>query len=401
MARTPDNLYRLGLTQNPLGQGLLLASLALMALGVVMVFSALSTVSQPAAWYARIDIRQALFAGLALLVLVAGSYVDYHRFGFGRGLLGRAWLTFPAVLLAVSFVLACLVYVPGIGHAVEGRTRWIRVGPSQYQIQFQPSEVLRLALVIFLAAWLTRPQCNLKSFRTFAAGVVLSLICIVPVIKEDFGMSLLIILAGLATLLLAGVPWYYLLSLVPPGAAGFYVMILAKADRLNRMMALMNPWDMNNPSAYQPRQSLLAIIDGGWTGKGLGNGLLKQGYLPEKSTDFIFAVFSEEWGFIGALLLIGLILMWIYQARKSALVAADPFGRVLAGSLGAVIAMQMVMHIAVGEVALPPTGMSLPFVSAGGTSLVVMCAAVALMTSVAATRARETSEQELLLAAAA
>ncbi|HOD81652.1 MAG: Lipid II flippase FtsW [Planctomycetes bacterium ADurb.Bin126] len=398
MARTPDNkLCRIPLAHNPLGQGLMLASLALLALGVVLVFSALASVSSSAVWYARTDVRQAIFAAVALLAMLVLWKFDYHRLQFDRR------LRLPAVLLGLALVTAFLVYVPGIGHAVEGRYRWIRVGPSQYQIQFQPSEVLRLALVIFLASWLTRPSCNLRSFwRTFVPGVGLTMMCIVPVIKDDFGMSLLIILSGLVTLLLAGVPWYYLASLIPPGAAAFYVMVISKADRLNRMMALVNPWDMNNPSAYQPRQSLLAIINGGWTGTGLGSGLLKQGYLPERTTDFIFAIPCEELGFVGALLLLGLILMWIYQARKAAVTAPDQLGRVLAGSLGAVIAMQMVMHVSVASVALPPTGMSLPFVSAGGTSLVVMAGAVAIMVSVTASRyAKDAATEELLAAAPA
>ena len=398
MARTPDdNLCRIPLAHNPMGQGLMLATLALLALGVVLVFSALAGLSPSAAWYARIDVRQAIFAALALLAMLALWKFDYHRLEFDRR------LRLSLVLLIAALVAAFLVYVPGIGHAVEGRYRWIRVGPSQYQIQFQPSEVLRLALVVFLAAWLTRPSCNIRSFwRTFVPAVALTLACIVPVIKDDFGMSLLIILSGLATLLLAGVPWYYLASLVPPGAAAFYVMVISKADRLNRMMALANPWDMNNPSAYQPRQSLLAIINGGWTGTGLGSGLLKQGYLPERTTDFIFAIPCEEMGFAGGVLLLGLILMWIYQARKAAVTAPDRLGRVLAGSLGAVIAMQMVMHVSVASVALPPTGMSLPFVSAGGTSLVVMAGAVALMVSVTATRrAKDAATEERLAAAPA
>ena len=149
------------------------------------------------------------------------------------------------------------------------------------------------------------------------------------------------------------------------------------------MIAWQYPYS-DNPCAYQARESLMAILTGGWAGKGLGRGSVYLGYLPEGSTDFIFSVYCEQLGFIGALLLAGLILLWIWNARKIALRAADRFGYLLAGSLGFLIAMQAVMHIAVALVAAPTTGMGLPFLSAGGTSLLITAGAVAMMISVSA-----------------
>jgi cell division protein FtsW len=149
---------------------------------------------------------------------------------------------------------------------------------------------------------------------------------------------------------------------------------------------MLDPWCRTNPSAYQPRQALIAIISGGWFGKGPGRGILKFGFLPEDSTDFIFAAFCEEWGFVGAMLLMALVTMWIWFAWRSAMHAGDKFGRTLAGSLGFLIAVQAVMHITVNVSKMPPTGVSLPFVSAGGTSLVILAGAAALIASVAARR---------------
>jgi cell division protein FtsW len=145
-------------------------------------------------------------------------------------------------------------------------------------------------------------------------------------------------------------------------------------------------WSPDNATAYQPRQSLLAILSGGWFGKGIGSGTLKLGFLPEDSTDFIFSALCEEWGVVGALVLLGVLILWIRHAWQISLEAPDRFGQVLAAGLGFLIAAQALLHIGVDTVVLPPTGMSMPFVSAGGTSLVLMAGAVALIVSVSARR---------------
>jgi cell division protein FtsW len=176
-----------------------------------------------------------------------------------------------------------------------------------------------------------------------------------------------------------------MLILAPPvGAASWH--FLKDPYRWNRILAWLDPWSQSNASAYQARESLVAILTGGWTGKGLGNGMTKLGYLPEDSSDFIFSVFCEEWGFVGSLLLMGLVLMWIWHAWKAAARARDRFGQVLAGSLGFLIAFQAVLHIAVAIVVAPTTGMGLPFISAGGTSLIITVAAAAMIISVSAHR---------------
>ncbi|GAF72086.1 unnamed protein product, partial [marine sediment metagenome] len=188
------------------------------------------------------------------------------------------------------------------------------------------------------------------------------------------------------TMLLAGVPWYYLATLIPPAAGAFYVLVMRSPYRWRRILAMLDPWSSANPSAYQPRQALLAITTGGWWGKGLGGGMQKLGYLPEDSTDFIFSVYCEEFGFLGAVLLVGLFLLWMWQARRAIVTAGDELGRVLVGALGFLVAVQAVLHVAVATGAAPPTGATLPFISAGGTSLVVLAAAVAAMVSVTAHR---------------
>ncbi|GAG08442.1 unnamed protein product, partial [marine sediment metagenome] len=257
----------------------------------------------------------------------------------------------------------------------------------KFQIGFQPSELIKVLLVIFLAAYLSRAALNVRSFtRAFLPAVLVTGGCVALIITHDFGTGLIIAISALVTMLLAGVPWHYLMALVPPAVVGCGFLILNSGYRMARIRAMLDPWCRTNPSAYQPRQALIAIISGGWFGKGPGRGILKFGFLPEDSTDFIFAAFCEEWGFVGAMLLMALVTMWIWFAWRSAMHAGDKFGRILAGSLGFLIAVQAVMHITVNVSMMPPTGVSLPFVSAGGTSLVILAGAAAIIASVAARR---------------
>ena len=213
------------------------------------------------------------------------------------------------------------------------------------------------------------------------------------VIKEDFGTAVLIGTAAVVVMFLAGVRIAYLASLLLPAAGAFYVFVVRDPHRWGRITAMLDPWSTTNAASYQAGQSLLTVMTGGYWGRGLGHGMLKRGFLPEGETDFIFSVFAEEWGLAGAILLIGLLLLWIWHARKAAVRSQDRFGRCLAGTLGFIIALQALMHIAVDLVAAPPTGIGCPFISAGGTRLITMSAATALILSVTAhRRADEVSE---------
>lgn len=379
----------LALRENTAGTGLLLAALGLICLGVVAVYSALATVQPGGTWYARVDFRHILFACLAVVVLVVGWRVNYRILAAGRG------FPWPAgVLLLVAMLMAAMVFVPGVGHAVGGRYRWIRVGPENFSLGFQPSELLKLSLVIFLACWLTRSKTNPRRFRTVLLAGVVSLLCAALVVTQDFGTAALILLSAAVTMFIAGVPWWYFAATIPPALlAGWWYMV-SEPYRMRRIQAVLDPWSEANPSAYQARQSIIAVLGGGWHGAGLGQGVRKLGFLPEDSTDFLFASFCEEWGYRGAALVMGLLLLWLLQCRKVSGRAGDSLGRVLAASLGAMIAIQAMLHIGVNLVVLPPTGISLPFLSAGGTSLLLMAAATALIASVSARPAAEALPSE-------
>lgn len=374
---------RLALKDSPSGQALLLATMAMLVLGVVMVHSAVASVADAGAWYARKDVRHTLFAAMALLTLCTFWKIDYHCLAWRcRSFLPSVPLVSALALLG-SMAAAVLVFVPGLGREVGGFHRWIRIGPAEYGIGFQPSEMMKLFLPVFLAAWLSQESTKVRSFwRTFVPLLALIAVGVGLVMKDDFGTALVIIASAGTVLLLAGVPWYYLGGLLAAAAAGFYGLLMASPHRLARIQAMFEPWALANPTSFQPRQSLMAILTGGFAGKGLGCGVIKQGFLPEGETDFIFAVFFEECGVVGAALLVGLVLLWIWLVRRAAVRCDDPFGRLLVGSLGFMIALQAVLHIAVDVVAVPPTGITLPFISAGGTSLVISALAVAMIISV-------------------
>ncbi|MCD4699579.1 MAG: FtsW/RodA/SpoVE family cell cycle protein, partial [Phycisphaerae bacterium] len=210
------------------------------------------------------------------------------------------------------------------------------------------------------------------------------------VVTQDFGTAAIIGVTSVAVLLVGGVRWYYLAGLVPFGAGAFYLFVVSAPHRWARIEAMLNPTDTSNPATYQPGQALIAI-GSGVEPAGPGAGVAKYGYLPESQTDFIFANICEELGMLGAILVIGLLLLWLFLACRTAIRAPDRFGALLAGGLGFLIAFQATLHIAINIPPAPPTGVSLPFVSAGGSSLLLMSAATALIVSVSSRK--KTSNQ--------
>jgi len=290
------------------------------------------------------------------------------------------------VLLGLSLLLGALVFVPPFGQAVGGYYRWVRIGP----LRFQPSELIKVAVVIFLAAWLTRPGAEIRSFRRTllpALGIVGA--CLALVVTQDFGTAVVITLACGVTMLLAGVRWLHLAGLAAAGAGGFCALLALFPEKWQRIDAVIHPDNVDNPCTYQLRQSLLTIASGGWFGHGLGRGMMKRGFLPEDSTDFLFAILCEEAGLVAALALLGGLSVWLLLARRISGRADDRFGRVLAGSLGMLVVLQAAMHVAVNVGCLPPTGIAMPLVSAGGTGLLVMAAVTALIASVSSRPSEE------------
>jgi len=374
---------RIPLQDNGLGQGLILVAAALMCLGVVMSFSTAGARRSPSAWYYRLDIRQAAFAAVGLLLLCALWRRDYRwlvrRWCPERRILG--WVLSPSgllFLLAVGLAAGVLV----LGRTVKGSARWLRYGP----IGFQPSELLKFALLIYLAAFLTWVRDRAGSFwRAFVPAGALTAVACGLIVTQDFGTAAIVGVGALAVMLMAGMRWWHFLVVPPAVAVGFYAFVYRVPYRWDRIAALTQPFSSTAPAAYQPRQSVIAI-GSGIDPAGIGGGAAKYGYLPEAQPDFIFSVICQELGLLGASLVIALLLGWLLLAWRVAVRAPDRFGALLAGGLGALVGLQAILHIAVTVWWMPPTGVSLCFVSAGGSGLLTLAAATALIVSVSARR---------------
>ena len=228
----------IALRDNSTGRGLILVSLALLALGVVMVHSAVASVAQPGEWYKRVDVRHTAFAGLAVVVLLTAWRVGYGWLNAGRRLPIPA-----AVLLGVALVCGGLVFVPGFGHAVGGRWRWLRIMIGPASITFQPSEFIKVAMVIFLAAWLSRERTDRRGeLGAFLLAIVVILVCVGAVIGQDFGAGVLMAIIGGCVLLLAGAPWSLLLSLGALASGGGYLLLAGSPHRWARIAATSSLW---------------------------------------------------------------------------------------------------------------------------------------------------------------
>jgi cell division protein FtsW len=262
---------------------------------------------------------------------------------------------------------------------VNGARRWLPL----WKVQLQPSELAKWAVVLFLAWWLTRRPVDLDRFTGLLVTLVpIGAICLLVVI-QDFGTTALIAMCALTMLISGKVKLWHLLIIIPPAMAAGMWFIMHKEYRWRRMTAFLDPWATPQGEGYHMIQSLLSFSSGGLTGRGLGNGIQKLGYLPEDTTDFIFAVICEELGIFGAMLTITLYLGILYVAWQCIKSRRDLFGRHLGFGIATMIGLQAAINIAVATVSVPTKGLSLPLVSAGGSGLVITCAALGLLYSVA------------------
>ncbi|HWB55242.1 MAG TPA: putative peptidoglycan glycosyltransferase FtsW [Tepidisphaeraceae bacterium] len=354
----------------------------LLFLGFVMVQSASAKVSNSPGWaLTNAGEKHAGFVGLALITFFLVGRFDYRRLNSKPSILN------PVIwILMVSLIMCGLVLVPHVGREVNGARRWLGVGP----VQVQPSELAKWAIVLFLAWWLASRENALATFK----GLLLVLLPIAAfcffIVKEDFGTAALIASASIAVLLVANVKWWHLAIIIPPAAAAGVFSVVHKSYRMQRMTAFLNPWADPRGIGYHMIQSLLSFSSGGIVGRGLGNGIQKLGYLPEDTTDFIFAVICEELGLFGAILTIALYLGILYVVWRVIRQQRDAFAKFLALGVGCMIGLQAVINIAVATVSVPTKGLSLPLVSAGGSGLIITSAALGLLYSI--TRFEEETE---------
>jgi cell division protein FtsW len=276
---------------------------------------------------------------------------------------------FVVPALIVAGVLLLLALLPPFGQAINGTRRWIRFGP----VSFQPAELAKLALVIYLAAFVARRQDQLGDVRRgllpplLVAGGFAALVFVQP----DLGNCLTLIALTFGLLYLAGSPAKYLAWAVAPALPLLTIAIYMAPYRLRRMTAFWDPWSDPRGSGFQIIQSWLAFGNGGLLGQGVGGSRQKLFYLPEPHTDFIFAVVGEELGFLGATVFVGLFAVLIWRGLRIGLRTAEPFGAYLALGITLLIATQVLVNLGVVTGLLPTKGLPLPFVSFGGSALLM------------------------------
>ena len=364
--------------------------IALLLFGVIMVQSAATNVTGDVTWeWTQRGTRHLIYAFVAIVTFYVVGHLDY------RQLLKKQtsiWKTPVVWLAAISAICCVLVLVPGIGKEVNGARRWLAVGP----IQVQPSEMAKWSMVLLLAYWLAhRPVDTRKFFGLLGTLIPIGALCLLVVI-QDFGTAALIAVCAFTMLLAGRVKLFHLAIVLPPVMALGFWFVYHKEYRWKRMTAFLDPYANPQGEGYHMIQSLLSFSTGGILGKGLGNGVQKLGYLPEDTTDFIFAVICEELGLFGALLTVSLYLGVVYVMWQTVKAKRDDLGRLLAFGVTMMLGLQAMINIAVATVSVPTKGLSLPLISAGGSGLVITCAALGLLYSVTRSDPIDEAEEAML-----
>jgi cell division protein FtsW len=290
------------------------------------------------------------------------------------------WKNNGMVLMLGSIILLACVLIPGFGHTVNGSTRWINFGLFTFQV----SEVAKLFLIIYLSGYLVRRseevQTNTMGF--IKPMLILAVASGLLVLEPDFGAAAVLLMTGLGLMFLGGVKFGQFLLLIIGTLCIMGLLAVSSPYRLARITSFIDPWADPFNSGFQLTQSLIAIGSGGWFGTGLGGSIQKLFYLPEAHTDFMFAIFAEEFGFVGQVLLISLFALFALRCfgiAKMALAKQQAFGAYLAYGVGLLITLQATVNIGVNMGALPTKGLTLPFISYGGNSILSMSFAVGLV----------------------
>ena len=356
----------------------LVAVVALTAMGVLMVYSssAMQAYAGSANSFAIVG-PQVVWGALGLVAMMAMIRVDYRRLRL---------LSIPLYIVAI--VLLVLVFVPAFNRVVGGSARFLQVGSLP---AVHPAEVAKLALVVYLAHWLAKRGTEVRSFwKGFVPFLLIYVPLVLLVIAEpDLGTASVIALTGLFMLFIAGGNMAHLAALAGLGVTGVTAFLL-HGYQLERIRIWLNPWQDTSGAGYHAIQGLLALGLGGIFGAGLGQSQVAGGIaLPNASNDFIFAVIGEEFGLVGAGIVIALFVILAYQGVRISLAAPDTFGALLAAGITAWLCIQAFINIAVVVALIPITGITLPFISAGGSSLSISLAAVGILLSIS----RETVER--------
>ncbi|EAR64887.1 stage V sporulation protein E [Bacillus sp. NRRL B-14911] len=349
---------------------MILVTFTLLAVGLIMVYSASAIWAEykfdDSFFFAK---RQMLFAAAGIMAMFFIMNIDYWT-----------WRTWAKAIVIICFVLLVLVLIPGVGNVRNGSRSWIGVGA----FSIQPSEFMKLAMIAFLAKYLSERQKLITSFRKgllpslglafLAFGMIM--------LQPDLGTGTVMIGTCVVMIFISGAKISHFAVLGLIGLGGFAGLVLSAPYRMKRITSFLDPWEDPLGSGFQIIQSLYAIGPGGLFGLGLGESRQKFFYLPEPQTDFIFAILAEELGFIGGSFVLLLFSLLLWRGIRIALGAPDLYGSFLAVGIIAMVAIQVMINIGVVTGLMPVTGITLPFLSYGGSSLTLMLMAIGVLLNI-------------------
>lgn len=356
---------------------LIFATMALAAIGLVMIYSTSAVMAMKRYGNEYFFVRrQLMFIVLGFLLFFIFAKIPYYSY--------QKW-TYP--ILFSSLILLIMLFIPGIGSTAGGARRWIKVGT----FTFQPSEFAKLAVIIYLSYYLSAKREKIKRFSIgVLPPVIMSGLFIVFLLKEpDFGTSMSLGAMVIIMMFIAGVRLSHLISIFLIAIPFIYLIATRFPHVLRRILVFLNPWKDPGGAGYHIIQSFLAFGTGGISGVGLGDGRRKLFYLPEAHTDFILSVVGEELGLIGVSILILFYLVILVCGIRISLKTTDPFGQYLAMGVTLLVVLQAAVNMAVATALLPTKGLTLPFISYGGTSLVINLIAMGILLNIYRTGVRE------------
>jgi len=344
--------------------------LILAGFGLIMVFSASYITSLESRGDAYFFLRRQAF----WVLLGLGGMILAANFSYWK------WRKLLPLLMGLNFILLLMVFIPGLGIEVYDARRWIGIGG----FTLQPSELSKLVVVIFSASFLSKKNLNMANFwqSSFIPLAFMGLSFMLIFFQPDLGTALALAAVTVVVIFTAGIPLKQLFSLILASLPVVAYLAVSAPYRMKRIFSFLDPWADPLGTGYHIIQSLYALGSGGFFGVGLGRSRQKLYYLPEPQNDFIFAIIGEELGFLGALTIMLLFFILIWRGFKTAIAATDTFGSLLAAGLTAIVAVQVIINIGVVTGSIPITGINLPFISAGGSSLFFMMFAMGILMNI-------------------
>lgn len=350
--------------------GIVLATITLTLFGLLMVYSSSNIWSEyrygDSLYYLR---HQSIFVVVGFIIMYILSKIDY-----------KIYYKRANLILLICFLLLSLVIIPGIGTIRNGSRSWFGIG----SFGIQPSEFAKIGLIIFMSKYLTNNVKEMSNFKkgAFPILMVIFIFFALIMLEPDFGTGMVIVVTLIGMLFVSNIKLNFFAYAGVTGLLGIVGLIIAAPYRIARIMSFLNPWSDPLGTGFQIIQSLYALGPGGLFGLGLGNSIQKHFYLPEPQTDFIFAIISEEFGFLGIIILGSLYLYLFYKILKISININDLFGKYLAFGLIFGIVLQTVLNISVVIGLVPVTGVTLPFFSYGGSSLLVSLASIGIILNI-------------------